>query len=194
VPQRTALPAACPVSVIVTVAFICWYCQLLSPTHCQLRTTSRHSCSRNVQTAWRKVLWFSSVSPARAVTCLNWARPVAVCYALVIVVSGTARSGQLEMTLNERRTEREPLDTTLTFSVSFALSHSRTRHSPLATRPHCPLRPLSHALTHITLMDVLILFISWKINVTAPGRDGRWIEDPGCPPGVSGLYCFSCVI
>jgi hypothetical protein len=181
--------------VLVNFAISYWYCQLLSPTHCQLRSSSWHSCSWNVQAAWRKVLWFSSASPARAVTCLNWARPVAVCYApviiiiiIIIIVSfGTAPSGQLEMTLNEPRMERE---------VNHSILHSHFQSVSLSvTRPHCPPRTHSLACTYTyNLMDVLILFISFTINVTAPGRDRRWIEDPGCPPGVSGLYCFSCVI
>lgn len=53
---------------------------------------------------------------------------------------------------------------------SILLSHCQFRSLPLACSPT---RPLSLALTHIPIMDVLILFISWKINVTAPGRDGR---------------------
>jgi len=61
---------------------------------------------------------------------------------------------------------------------SILLSHCQFRSLPLACSPTRPLArsvhyPLSLALTHIPIMDVLILFISWKINVTAPGRDGR---------------------
>lgn len=80
-------------------------------------------------------MWFSSVSPTRAVTCLNWARPVAVCFALVIVLSGTARSGRLEMTLNDPRTERE-VNHSILHSHFQSVSHSPTRHSSsLSTTP-----------------------------------------------------------
>jgi len=132
------LVTVCFVTVSVTVAISYWYCQLLSPTHCQLRSSSWHSCFRNVQAAWRKVLWFSSASPTRAVSCLNWARPVAVCYAPVIIVSfGTAHSGQLEMTLNEPRMEREVNHSILpshfqSVSLSVTLPFSLTVHYSLS--------------------------------------------------------------
>jgi hypothetical protein len=87
---------------------------------------------------------------------------------------------------------------TPSFSLTHWLFHSHVHSFPIALSHTHALSPLSfsyiYIYIYITLMDMLILFISWKINAPASGGDGHWIEDPGCPPGVSGPYPLSCVI